>query len=160
MSTKAKKEKKPKKKSLKAISIEREKLSNAGPEREACKLCGLCKGKDFAMPYVPETWSGKLLAVRDGEEDKREKKFTRRLLRRAGWSDTDTAYVSALRCASGGEPSMVSIRSCRPFLLQVINVLKPKFIIGLGSTAMRALRNAGEENVTKNRGKEIRVPGL
>lgn len=157
---KTKKPKKEKKKSLKAISIEREPLKNAGPERETCKLCGLCKGEAFAMPYVPDDWSGELLAVRDGEEDRREKKFTNSLLRRAGWSKSDVAFVPALRCASGGEPSMVSIRSCRPFLLQVINVLKPKYIIGLGATAMRSLRNAGEENVTKNRGKEIRVPGL
>ena len=157
---KAKKEKKPPKFNLKKASIEREPLKNAGPEREACKLCGLCKGNVFDMPYVPEDWTGKVVAVRDGTEDRREKKFTLNLLRRAGWSKSDVAFVSALRCANSGEPSMVSIRACRPFLLQVIQKLKPKYIIGLGSTAMRSLRNAGEENITRNRGKEIRIPGL
>lgn len=161
---KPKKEKKPPKFNLKKASIEREPLKNAGPEREACRACGLCKAQPdkeaFAMPYVPEDWSGKLVAVRDGTEDRKEKQFTLRLLRRAGWSKSDVAFVPALRCANSGEPSMVSIRACRPFLLQVIQKLKPKYIIGLGSTAMRALRNAGEENITKNRGKEIRIPGL
>lgn len=55
---------------------------------------------------------------------------------------------------------MVQVRACRPFLLQVIAKLKPAWIIGVGSVAMRALRNVGEENITKNRGKEISVAGL
>jgi uracil-DNA glycosylase len=55
---------------------------------------------------------------------------------------------------------MAQLRACRPFLLQVIEKLKPKNVIGMGAIAMRALRNQGETNLTKNRGKEIRISGL
>ena len=112
------------------------------------------------MPRVPEEWSGKLLVVGEGSETKQAKKLLRRTWRVAGYSDSDIAFVPAVRCGGGGEPSMDVIRACRPFLNQVIYKLKPKNILGIGAAAMRALRNVGEENITRNRGKEIRIPGL
>jgi uracil-DNA glycosylase family 4 len=153
--------KKKPKLNLKKLSLEREPLNHANEQREACKLCGLCKWKENpALPGVPEDWSGSLLVVSEGNEDGRTKKLTRAIWRKAGWRDSDVAIVPAVRGAARNSPSMVSIRACRPFLLQVIAKLKPRNIVALGATGMRALRNAGETNITKNRGKEIRIPGL
>jgi len=111
------------------------------------------------MPRVPEDWTGKLLVIDDGNATGKARRLLRELWRRAGWDDNDVASVHAVRC-SGDSPSMAQIRACRPFLLQAIYKLKPKHILALGSTALRALRNDGETNLTKNRGKEIRIPGL
>lgn len=108
------------------------------------------------MPEVPADFSGSLVVVTAGTEDSKTLRFLKRTWRAAGWRDLDVALVPAIRCGST-EPSMAQLRACRPFLLQVIQKLKPKNIMGLGSVAMRALRNTGEESITKNRGKEIKV---
>lgn len=149
-----------KKPNLKKLSVLREPLSNAGDERALCKLCGLCsknKKNRFALPVVPENYSGALLVVTEGSEDADTLKFTRRLWRRTGWTDSDVALVPAVRCGTRKPPGMVNIRACRPFLLQVITKLKPKSILALGDVAMRALRNSGEKNITKARGKSIQL---
>lgn len=153
---------KPKKPKLKDIALKREPLSAAGESREWCQGCGLsahCGGAVYQMPRVPDAYSRNVVVVTGGNEDGRERQLLRRLWRRAGWKDIDVACVPAVRCA-GGDPSMAQIRACRPFLLQVLHVLKPKNIIGVGKVALRALRNDGETNITKNIGKRITVPGL
>jgi uracil-DNA glycosylase len=157
-------EKKPKL-NIKKLSVQPEPLKNAGEEREACQACALFRrcGEDarFHLPRVPEGWSGKLLIVSTGSEDGAARKFMRSMWRKAGYEDSDIAQVPALRCSpKSRNPSMVQIRACRPFLLKAIRVLKPERIIGLGSTALRALRNQGEENITRARGKKIEIPGL
>jgi hypothetical protein len=151
----------PKKPSLKAMSVQREPLSAAGENREACKLCGACTGseKPFGMPRVPEDYTRKLVVVTEGNEDRPALKLLRRLGTKAGYEEGDIALVPATRCAID-DPSMAQIRACRPFLLQALHVLKPKNILAIGANAMRALRNDGQTNVTKNRGKEITIPGL
>jgi len=157
------KTKEPPKLNLKKLSKTREPLKNAGPEREACIACGLCKqGRAegaFARPSIPDEWTGLLLVVSEGNETPKEQSFVRRMWKKAGWNDNDVSVVPAVRCASRRNASMVHIRACRPFLLQVIAKLHPKHIIGIGATAMRALNNAGETNITKKRGKEILVQG-
>jgi len=52
------------------------------------------------------------------------------------------------------------IRCCRPFLLHVIERLKPKGILGLGKFALKALSNSNNQNITKARGKNMEVPGV
>lgn len=160
MAKKVPKLKKPPKFSLKRASMQMEPLSNAGPEREACKLCARYgKGNSQCQtPVVPEGWTGKLLIVRQGDEGSDARYLLRKLWRRAGWKDEDVATVPAIRCNTGKEVKMVQVRACRPFLLKAIDVLKPKYVLGLGSIAQRALRNAGEENIKKNRGRKLEVP--
>jgi uracil-DNA glycosylase len=157
-------EKKKPKLNIKKLSNTPEPLKNAGEEREACQACALYKrcGEDsrFNLPRVPDEWTGKLLIVRTGNEDAATRKLLRSMWRKAGYADDDVTSVAAVRCSTSRSISMVQIRACRPFLLKAIRTLKPERIIGLGSTALRALRNAGEGNITKNRGKAIRVPGL
>ena len=145
---------------LKELSLQKEGLKNANEKREACQVCGLSASCEtpFKAPYVPENYTRKLVIVSSGSESRREEKFIRRLSRQAGWQDEDTAIVPAVRCANES-PSMSQIRACRPFLLQALHVLKPENVLGLGSTALRALRNDGAESIIKHRGREIEIPG-
>lgn len=149
--------KKPPKLSLKRASMRIEPFPNAGPEREACKLCGRWgKGKCLS-PTVPEGWTGELVIVTQGSEQQADRSLLRKLWRKSGWKDEDVALVPAIRCNTGREVKMIHVRACRPFLLRALDVLKPKNVLGIGSIAQRALRNAGEENITKNRGHAIQV---
>ena len=150
--------KKPAKFNLKKASLLPEPLKSAGPEREACKLCKRWQGPvPCQKPDVPEEWTGKLVVVMAGNEGVEERKLTRRMWRKAGWGDEDVALVSAVRCGKS-EPSMTQVRACRPFLLKALQVLSPKHIVAVGSTALRALRNDGEKNIIKNRGRDHDIP--
>ena len=144
---------------LGAFAVTRESLGHAGASREACNLCKrACGVGDYRRPSVPEEYSGQLAVVVNGWESGREKGLLRRLWRKAGWEDADVALVPALRCGSVDSPSMAQLRCCRPFLLQALHVLKPRHILAVGATAMRALRNSGSTNITKARGRMITIP--
>jgi len=81
------------------------------------------------------------------------------IARRAGFGDTDIAFVASTRCAAES-PSVDQLRCCRPFLLEVIERLKPANILGLGKYALKALTNTNNQNITKARGKDMEVPGV
>ena len=167
--------KKKRAKKLDLSNLPEEPLKNASPERVACQACKLfsrCKAP-FMRPFVPKGWTRKLLLVGEAagkDEDERSgRPFTgdagillRRLWRAAGVQDVDVAVVNAVRCRPVGNatPTMSQVRACRPFLLRTISTLKPRFVVGLGGTALRALTNGAASNVTRARGRQLSVPGL
>ena len=76
----------------------------------------------------------------------------------AGFAPEDIALVNAVRCRpkNNAKPTMKQIRACRPFLLRVIQQLKPELIITFGGSALKAITNDGaNQNVTENRGRVI-----
>ena len=160
---------------LKKISLIPSPLSSAVPDRVACGSCGLyryCK-TPFMYPYVPDDWDGTLLLIGEGpgedEDENSGRPFTgkagkllRQLYRKAGYNESSVALVNAVRCRAGNndKPSMAQIRACRPFLLKTIQSLNPKYVLGLGGIALRAITNNGDANITKARGKKFSIPGL
>lgn len=162
--------KKPKKLKLSALSLIPEPLSQAGPSRPLCQTCGLCQkaGSPFQTPWIPDDWTGKLLIVGPPPEEADDYvrplkpkigKWLRKMAHSLGYRDDDLCLVSAIRCAVAS-PSMEQIRCCRPFLLHIINRLKPQGILGLGKYALKALTNTNHQNITKARGKNLEVPGV
>lgn len=149
-----------KKPSLKKISLTKEPLSNAGSERWACQECGLYTGEP-SRPQVPEDWTGKLLIVGDnGNLTGRAFSLLRKLWRSVGYTDSDVACFSSVRCSGPKAANMNQVRACRPFLLTVLAKLNPKFVLAAGATAFRAIKNDGSINITRNRGKQLKVEGL
>lgn len=152
-----------------------ERLSVASAERLWCQKCALymhCK-TPFIKPFVPAGWTRRMLLVGEapgGDEDERSGrpftgragKLLREVWQRAGYQDADVALVNAVRCRprKNATPSMSAVRACRPFLLRAIRLLTPQLVVGLGGTALRALRNHGDANVTKARGRLLSCPGL
>lgn len=155
-----------------------EPFSAAHPLRVGCQECGLfqfCR-TPFLRPWVPKGWHGgrRVLAVGEGpgedEDERTHRPFTGpagqllvNLLREAGYRREDVAFDNSVRCRPKGNatPVMGQIRACRPFLLRVIEVLRPALVIGLGATALRALTNDGSrQNVTRERGRLLTCPGI
>lgn len=168
--------KRAKKPALAELALVPEPLGLAGPKRELCRGCGLykhCK-TPFMRPFVPKGWTRRLLVVGEapGEHEDRHsgRSFTgpagrllRRLLREAGYGPLDVAYVNACRCRPrrNATPTMAQVRACRPFLLRVLQVLRPRAVVAIGASALRALTNDGRElNVTAARGRRLLIPGL
>ena len=131
-----------------------EKFGTASFDREACKECGLCKrGERFRKPRVPDDWTGQMAVLHTGNESASMWQIIRRAWRKAGWGDEDVALIPAVRCGDESEPSMKQVRACRPYVLHALQVLNPVNVLAVGSTALQTLRNNGEKNITKNRGK-------
>lgn len=150
--------KKPKKLSLLARSNLPEPLDAAGPDRDLCQKCGLFEQTraQFVPPHVPTGWTGELLLVSDQpNEDKKAARVMGELLEEAGYEATAQAY--AVRCG-GAEPNMTQVRCCRPFLVGVLQDLKPQAVLGTGAVAACALANDGRASVTSLRGRLVEVP--
>ena len=133
-------------------------LSKGNERREACQCCGLFKScaEPFAKPDISDEWNGKLLLITEPLSTKASV-ITTGVLSKADYDNTDVAYTNPVRCAGSRKPTMAQIRACRPFLLKILQVLKPKYVLGLGPVALRALRNSSDANVTKARGKLIKL---
>ena len=130
------------------------KFGTAGASREACRMCGLYRSTvRFRQPRVPDDWTGEMAVLHTGNETASEWQILRRAWRKAGWSDEDVALIPAVRCGDESEPSMKQVRACRPYVLHALQVLNPVNVLAVGSTALQSLRNNGEKNITKNRGK-------
>ena len=142
---------------LKKLCIVPEPLNKASPDREACQICGRYKTKPaFVMPIVPEEWTRRLVAVCSFPSmTKPVRKLVAEIWERAKYKKDDVAFVPVVRCLGAAEPDMKQIMACRPFLLKALRALKPRYCLGLGSSALRSLRNSGDGNVTKARGKLI-----
>ena len=133
-------------------------LSKGNERREACQHCGLfksCSGP-FATPDISDEWTGKLLVISTGLGDESNRIF-QHAVSSAGYEKEDCAFVAPVRCSAKAKPKMAQIRACRPFLLKILQVLKPKYVLGLGPVALRALRNISDANITKAGGKMIKL---
>lgn len=150
-------------------------LDRASADRPGCASCGLFKSCEtpFMRPFVPVGWTRRLLLVGEApgeDEDEnsgrpftgRAGKLLRELYLAAGYTDLDVALVNSVRCRprENADPTMLSVRACRPFLLRVIGQTNPENVLGLGTIALHALTNSGDGNVTDSRGRELSVPPL
>lgn len=155
-----------------------EPLAGAGATRVACTACGLWGGcqSPGLLPFVPKAWVARgrrylLVGEAPGkEEDTHGRPFIgpagqllRDLWQRAGIDDADVALVNAVRCRTprNATPTMRQVRACRPFLLRVLEVAQPSFVVALGVTAAKALANDGSVgSISGLRGRRLEIPGL
>jgi len=149
-----------------------EKLSAATAERPSCIACGLFKtcSTPFLKPWIPQNWTRKILGVGEApgedEDERTGRPFTGssgrllyRMLREAGFKDRDVALVNAVRCRPrrNATPSMRQLRSCRPFLLRVVEQLRPEVVVAFGASAVKSLLDSGTASVTGLRGRALEV---
>ena len=150
-------------------------LDVAGPDRKLCQECGLFNRKEnkhpFLLPKVPESWDKSYVMVGSApnhSEDRKGRlgvgepyKLLKQLRKKAGISKDSVAFVDAVRCSTPylKPPTSAQVRACRPFLLQVIDDLKPKNVILLGRTAITSARNRAGLSVIQARGKPIPIVG-
>ena len=149
-----------------------ETLSSASLSRPGCILCSLastCK-TPFLRPWIPKGWTGKILGVGEApgkdEDEESGRPFTGpsgkllyRMLRAAGFHDHDLALVNTVRCRPRGNktPTMRQVRSCRPFLIRVVEQLKPEVVVAFGAVAAKGLLDRGSASVTSLRGRPVEL---
>ena len=155
---KAKKKKKPAKFSINKMAQAPEGYSHANENRAACQLCGRYKScaDPFSTPEIRDEWTGKILLVSD-HLGRQSLSLAKSAWEAAGYVERDIAIIPPIRCQTTKAPSVAQLRACRPFLLKAIDALSPKFVLGLGAVALRALTNKSDANLTRARGKLINL---
>lgn len=95
------------------------------------------------------------------QEDRAERPFINALLGDAGLDRASDVYVTnAVKCATPAnrKPSAAEAKKCREYLDRELDSLRPKVIITLGDTALKAV--TGLTGVTKRRGQFLERGGV
>lgn len=143
-------------------------LSTATVDWVGCVSCGLAIGckTPFLRPWIPTGWTGKILGVGEApgkdEDEESGRPFTGpsgrllyRMLKLAGFDDVDIALVNTVRCrpTQNATPTMRQVRACRPFLVRVVEQLRPGVVVAFGAVAAKGLLDRGSASVTALRGR-------
>lgn len=133
-------------------------------QNRACTKCDLCKNRIEVINGFGNT-EAKILFVTDtvsGYEESAHRplqgmngKLFDRLLIRAGLSRGSVFITQTIRCK--GAPKVpkllqVSVDACKAYLEEEIRTIQPNVIVPIGSTALRAVMETKNLNITKERG--------
>ena len=83
-----------------------------------------------------------------------------KIIETMGLKRSDVYIANVLKCrpdmpegSSGNrKPTGPEMNTCKPYLLEQIQIIQPKVIVGLGATAMEGLLGVDKFPITKNRG--------
>ena len=139
--------------------------------KEYRKLSDL-KGWNLSKRFVPGEGplNAKITLIGQApgnEEDKQQRPFVGRsgklldeILKKSKIKRSEIYITSAVQFfpPANRVPTAKEIELCKPFLEKQIKIIKPKFIILLGSVASKA--TLGVENVDENHGKTVKKEGI
>jgi DNA polymerase len=134
-----------------------------------CKKCPLHLRRTNAVPGTGN-YNAKLMIIGEGpgrDEDIQGKPFVGKagklltqLLSEIGISRDEVYITNVVKCRPPDNrvPEESEIEACRDYLRRQIEIINPKIILLLGSTALKAV--IGEKSITKVRGEEIEIDGI
>jgi len=139
--------------------------------KEYRKLSDL-KGWNLSKRFVPGEGplNAKIMLIGQApgnEEDKQQRPFVGRsgklldeILKKSKIKRSEIYITSAVQFfpPANRVPTAKEIELCKPFLEKQIGIIKPKFIILLGSVASKT--TLGVENVDENHGKTVKKEGI
>ena len=132
---------------------------------EVCTACPLHQGRTNVVPGEGSLDSP-LMMVGEGpgeEEDKTGRPFVGRagqlltkMMREVGLRREDVYITNVVKCRPPGNrvPTNQEMNACSHFLMAQIQIVNPKVIVALGSTALSFFLGK-KVSITKMRGKEI-----
>lgn len=146
-------------------------LKRLHDEVEACRKCELCKGRIKAVPGEGSGSSGIMFI---GEAPGRMESETGRpfigragklltlLIESIGLKRSDVFISSVVKCRPphNRKPTQKEIDACMPCLEKQIEIIKPKVIVLLGSTAMYALLGKKIGKITEIHGRTVKHGGI
>ena len=89
-------------------------------------------------------------------------KLLNQLIHEVGMKRSEVYICNIVKCRPPGNrtPEKDEIKSCKPFILRQIGVVRPKLICCLGSPALRTMLPEIKEGITKVRGKLLDFHGI
>ncbi len=129
-----------------------------GPNDEYCNICGVCtEGNGFSrVRVVPRATI--MFLVPFPIQDRATVGAIYKEAKKLGIQGSDLTVVPVLR----GKPKKATItmlRACRPYLLRVLEHVKPKYIVAFGEVPASALENKMYTKLTKRRGIPLVIDG-
>lgn len=133
----------------------------------SCYLCNLSKTRKNVIfgegnenadlmfigeaPGVSEDDSGKIFVGRAGDI------LTNIIEKVLGLKKEDVYLANVLKCRppENRVPAMDEVSSCKPYIMQQIQMVNPKIIVTLGSTSYHHLTGEYETNISKIRGEVL-----
>jgi uracil-DNA glycosylase len=135
-----------------------------------CRRCGLSSGRTQVVfgtghPQADIMFVGEAPGFYEDRQGEpfvgAAGKLLNELLQSIGLSRTDIFIANVIKCRppNNRDPLPEEIETCKPFLLQQIELIKPKLVCTLGNFATQTLleRKVG---ITKVRGQVIRMPNF
>ncbi|MCX8028837.1 MAG: uracil-DNA glycosylase [Brevinematales bacterium] len=134
-----------------------------------CTRCPLYKGRTKAVPG-DGNYNAKLMIIGEApgyEEDIQGKPFVGRagqlltkLLEEIGIKRSNVYITNVVKCRPPNNriPAQDEVLACRGYLRRQFEIIKPKVVLILGSTSLKAV--LGEEKITKVRGEIFDIDGI
>src|SRR5919106_4614152 len=141
-------------------------IEDAAREASTCTRCRLANGRTQVV-YGVGNPNADLMFIGEGpgfHEDKQGEPFVgaagkllNELLQSAGLSRAEIYIANVVKCRppNNRDPEPDEVETCKPFLLQQIELIRPKVVCTLGNWATKTLleKNVG---ITKVRGQAMR----
>ena len=148
----------------------RQALETMADTIRACALCRLASGRRCAVPGEGPVRAAILLVgeAPGRDEDASGQPFVGRAGRvldsalAAAQLPRDSVFITnVVKCRPPGNrrPKPDEVAACRPYLVGQIAFVRPRAIVTLGATALRALLGPGHE-LKESRGKPLRFGGI
>lgn len=116
-----------------------------------CANCELCKARNSTVPGEGNADAPDIMFVGEGpgaEEDAQGRPFVGKagklldkMIEAMGYQRGEVFIANVVKCRPPGnrKPMREEMEACLPYLWQQIGLIKPKFLVGLGGTAMEGL---------------------
>lgn len=126
-------------------------LETIAAEVRACDACGLCEGRQHAVPGEGNGDRPEVMFIGEGpgaDEDEQGRPFVGRsgrlltdMIRAMGYAREEVYIGNIVKCRPPGNrtPTPAEMAWCMPFLLRQIALIRPQSIVCLGLTAARGL---------------------
>ncbi len=129
-----------------------------------CKQCGLCQGRTNTVPGTGNSVSPEIMFIGEGpeeEEDACGKPFVgsagqllTKMIAAMGFDRESVFITTVVKCkvAKNKPPTTTEVDACMPWLVNQIQLIKPKCIVALGPLALRSLTGNSQADITRDHG--------
>lgn len=136
----------------------------------ACEKCGLCRGRTYAVPGEGNPCA-KLMLVGEGpgaDEDAQGRPFVGAsgalltgMLHAIGVERTEVYIANIVKCRPPGNrtPTPEEADRCLPYLREQFQLIQPRIVVALGSTAAKHLIDPGVR-IRRDHGQWVEKKGI
>ena len=146
------------------------KLDELKKQVEKCKACSLCETRNNIV-FSDGSQSAPIMFIGEAPGDNEDKtgipfigragQLLRKFMFEAGFEQDDFYIANTIKCRppKNRKPTPTEKASCRGFLDKQIELVNPKIIVLVGSTALESFINEKKLTITKARGNIYEING-
>jgi DNA polymerase len=146
-------------------------LAAVAAQVAACRACGLCQTRTTTVPGEGNP-GAELVFVGEGpgaDEDAQGRPFVGKagelltaMIQAMGFSREEVYIANVVKCRPPGNrtPEPGEVAACLPYLDRQLLAIRPKIIVALGNTPLRALTGDDKLGITAHRGKMLAWRGI